>query len=132
MAVGLLHPGEMGAAIGAALVAGGERVVWAWEGRSAATRERGERAHMQDAVAPAELLGRCDVVISVCPPHAAADVARPAARFAGIYVDANAVSPETARRIGASVPRFVDGGIVGPPPTEAGETPLYLAGAEAD
>ena len=131
MAVGLLHPGEMGGAIGAALVAGGERVMWASDGRSAATRERAERAGLEDAGQISELCRRCDVVVSVCPPHAAAEVARQAVGFAGVYVDANAVSPETARRIGASVSRFVDGGIVGPPPGEAGTTRLYLSGAEA-
>ncbi len=131
MAVGLLHPGEMGAAIGAALVAGGEPVMWASDRRSAATRERAERAGLEDAGHIADLCRRCDVVLSVCPPHAAAEVARQAVGFAGIYVDANAVSPETARRIGASVSRFVDGGIVGPPPEESGTTRLYLSGAEA-
>jgi 3-hydroxyisobutyrate dehydrogenase-like beta-hydroxyacid dehydrogenase len=79
----------------------------------------------------AELCRRCDVLIAVCPPHAALDIARRVAGFAGTYLDANAVSPETARRIGASLPRFVDGGIVGPPPRETGTTRLYLSGEEA-
>jgi 3-hydroxyisobutyrate dehydrogenase-like beta-hydroxyacid dehydrogenase len=131
MEIGLLHPGEMGAAIAAALVAGGERVVWASAGRSAETRERAERAELDDVGGVADLGRRCDVVISVCPPHAATDVARQVEGFAGIYLDANAVSPDTARRIGASLPRFVDGGIVGPPPRQAGTTRLYLSGAEA-
>jgi 3-hydroxyisobutyrate dehydrogenase-like beta-hydroxyacid dehydrogenase len=121
----------MGAAIGAALVWRGERVAWASAGRSAATRERAERAQLDDVGEVAHLCRRCDVLISVCPPHAAADVARQVEGFAGIYLDANAISPETARRIGASLPRFVDGGIVGPPPTNAGTTRLYLSGAEA-
>jgi predicted dinucleotide-binding enzyme len=38
--VGVLHPGEMGAAIGDALHAGGHDVIWAFEGRSEATRAR--------------------------------------------------------------------------------------------
>jgi len=62
----------MGGAIGAALVAGGERVMWASDGRSAATRERAERAGLEDAGQITELCRRCDVVVSVCPPHAAA------------------------------------------------------------
>jgi 3-hydroxyisobutyrate dehydrogenase-like beta-hydroxyacid dehydrogenase len=49
-----------------------------------------------------------------------------------VYVDANAVSPDTAREIAARVTRFVDGGIVGPPPREPGTTRLYLSGPEAD
>jgi hypothetical protein len=57
------------------------------------------------------------------------------AGFAGLYVDANAVSPATARAIGSELERggarFVDGGIVGPPPHVAGTTRLYLSGADA-
>jgi 3-hydroxyisobutyrate dehydrogenase-like beta-hydroxyacid dehydrogenase len=129
--VGLLHPGEMGAAIGAALRANGGEVAWASRGRSGATAERAEQAGLADAGDAEELCRRCDVLISVCPPHAAIDVARSAAGFEGIYVDANAVSPETSRAIGSLLNRFVDGGIVGPPPSEPGTTRLYLAGVEA-
>lgn len=121
----------MGAAVGATLRARGETVLWASAGRSAATRDRAARADLSDAGDVAELCRRCDVLISVCPPHAALDVARSVAGFQGIYVDANAVSPETARTIGGLVERFVDGGIVGPPPNERGTTRLYLAGVDA-
>jgi len=67
----------------------------------------------------------------VCPPHAAVEVAAETEGFDGLYVDANAVSPDSAREVAALHPRFVDGGIVGPPPREAGTTRLYLSGAEA-
>jgi 3-hydroxyisobutyrate dehydrogenase-like beta-hydroxyacid dehydrogenase len=129
--VGLLHPGEMGATIGAALRARGETVVWASAGRSAATVERAERAGLADLGDFRELSRRCDVLISVCPPHAAVDVARSLVDFRGTYVDANAVSSETARAIGGLVERFVDGGIVGPPPLEPNTTRLYLSGVGA-
>lgn len=128
--VGLLHPGEMGAAV--ASVARAD-VLWAPDGRSKATAERARRARLKP-VALEELLARADVVLSICPPHAALDVARAAAGFRGLYCDANAVSPATAREVGAVVEaegaRFVDGGIVGGPPTEPG-TRLYLSGAAA-
>src|SRR5690606_37353788 len=74
---------------------------------------------------------------SVCPPGHALDVARIVIerKFEGIYVDANAISPETTREIGelldVSGARYVDGGIVGPPPIEPGTTRLFLAGDEA-
>jgi 3-hydroxyisobutyrate dehydrogenase-like beta-hydroxyacid dehydrogenase len=128
MTVGLLHPGEMGAAIGAALRARGETVVWASDGRSAATLERARQAGLTDVGDVGELCRRCDLAISVCPPHAAVDVARSMAGFRGVYLDANAVSPETARGIGRLVELFVDGGIVGPPPLESNTTRLYLSG----
>lgn len=130
--VGLLHPGEMGAAIGGALRARGETVLWASEGRSEATAERAREADLEDAGGAAELCRRSEIVLSVCPPHAAVDVARAAAGLDGIYLDANAIAPETARTIAQLHERFVDGGIVGPPPLEAGDTRLYLSGREAE
>jgi hypothetical protein len=123
--VGLSHPGEMGAAVGAALTAAGHTVLWASAGRSEATRRRA--VAFEDAGSVTDVVARADVVFSVVPPHAALEVARSLPPFEGIYVDANAVSPETARAVGASVARFVDGGIVGGPPAPR----LYLSGEEA-
>ena len=104
-------------------------VIWASEGRSEATPRRAPRG-FRDVGTLAALVGEADVILSICPPHAAVDVARPCAGFAGIYVDANAISPQRAREVAALQPRFVDGGIVGGPPTEPGTT-LYLSGDDA-
>ena len=132
--VGLLHPGAMGAAVGAALRERGRHVVWASDGRSPETRERAAAAGLEDVGTAAEV-ARSDVILSICPPHAARDVARSATGFRGVYVDANAVSPATAREVAALVEaggaRFVDGGIIGGPPREPGTTRLYLSGAGA-
>jgi 3-hydroxyisobutyrate dehydrogenase-like beta-hydroxyacid dehydrogenase len=132
-AIGLLHPGEMGSAIGAALRANGCRVGWASDGRSGETRRRAEEAGLEDAGSVAELVRRSDVILSVCPPHAAAEVARSVAGFDGLYVDANAVAPATARGLAAELrgAELVDGGIVGPPPRRPGTTRLYLSGPSA-
>jgi 3-hydroxyisobutyrate dehydrogenase-like beta-hydroxyacid dehydrogenase len=130
--VGVLHPGEMGSAVAGALRGRGETVLWASAGRSEATAERARQADLEDAGDVAELCSRCDVLLSICPPHAALDVAQAASGFAGTYVDANAISPETARTIASIHGRFVDGGIVGPPPLDAGRTRLYLSGGEAE
>jgi 3-hydroxyisobutyrate dehydrogenase-like beta-hydroxyacid dehydrogenase len=124
--VGLLHPGEMGAAIGAALLAAGHDVIWASGGRSDDTRARA--AGFRDVGSLEGVVGEAGVVFSVVPPHAALDVAQALPPFAGIYVDANAVAPATARAVGAAVTRFVDGGIVGNPPAPR----LYLSGDEAE
>jgi hypothetical protein len=121
--VGLVHPGEMGEAVGNALVAVGHTVLWASDGRSDATRARATR--FEDARTLEELAARAEVIVSVVPPHVALDVARAVPRFGGIYVDANAIAPATARAIEHS--RFVDGGIIGGPP----EPHLYLSGEEA-
>jgi 3-hydroxyisobutyrate dehydrogenase-like beta-hydroxyacid dehydrogenase len=129
--VGLLHPGEMGAAVGGALRAQGTRVVWASEGRSEETRARAEAEGLENVGSVAEV-ARSDVVFSICPPHAALEVARSARGSDGVYVDANAVSPATAAEVSEVVGEFVDGGIVGPPPREAGTTRLYLSGGRAE
>jgi 3-hydroxyisobutyrate dehydrogenase-like beta-hydroxyacid dehydrogenase len=132
--IGLLHPGEMGAAVGKCLAGAGHRVLWVPEGRGAATKERAEAAGLT-GVALAEIIARSDVIISVCPPHAALDVARQVAGFGGLYLDANAISPGTAREVAAIAEAggasYVDGGIIGPPPLATGHTRLYLSGPRA-
>ncbi|PYO21095.1 MAG: NAD(P)-dependent oxidoreductase [Candidatus Rokuibacteriota bacterium] len=136
--VGLLHPGDMGAAVGATVVAGGARVLWASAGRSAATRARAREVGLEDAGTLASVVRASRVILSVVPPHGAADLARAVAAlgFGGLYVDANAVAPATAREIGrvveAAGARFVDGGIIGPATrSRRGATRVYLSGPAA-
>lgn len=135
MTIGLLHPGAMGSAIGAQLVKTGQRCVWVPQGRGQATRDRAAAAGLV-ALAGLDELATCDVVLSICPPAAAIDVARQVARtgFTGCYVDANAISPghskEIATVLAADGATVVDGGIVGPPPRRSGTTRLYLSGAD--
>jgi 3-hydroxyisobutyrate dehydrogenase-like beta-hydroxyacid dehydrogenase len=130
--VGVLHPGAMGSAVSAALRAQGHEALWASEGRSAATAARAQTAGMRDVATVAAVLARAEVVLSICPPHAALETAELAAGSEGVYVDANAVSPETTRAAQAAVGgRFVDGGVIGPPPAQRGTTRLYLSGEEA-
>ena len=133
----LLHPGNMGATIGACAAAGGARVYWLSTQRSPASRARAEKAGLIEAKDFGAAVQQSDVVLSVCPPDAAVDVATQVAaeRFTGIYVDANAVSRATAEAIGKIVSRagasFVDGGIIGSPVKQAGTTRLYLSGEKA-
>lgn len=128
----------MGSSIGAAARAGGAEVLWASEDRSAASRERAAGDGLTDAGTLRELVAASGVIVSVCPPHAALDVARSVAAldFRGIYADVNAVAPATARTIAAIIEaggaRCVDGGIVGGPARSAGATRLYLAGSDAE
>lgn len=133
--IGLLHPGEMGAAVGGMLRGRGHHVLWASQGRSPETRKRAEEAGLQDAASLEQLVRSSEVIFSICPPHAALDVAGSVAGFRGVFVDANAIAPGTAREVAAVVAaggaESVDGGIVGAPPRAAGTTRLYLSGAEA-
>lgn len=130
----LLHPGAMGASLGVALRGNRHEVRWVAEGRSPATAQRAQDADLTATNGLEDAIRAVDHVLSVCPPHAAVAVAEAvmAAGFKGTYVDANAVSPDTARRIGTVVGSgFVDGGIVGPPAWRPGVTRLYLSGTGA-
>jgi 3-hydroxyisobutyrate dehydrogenase-like beta-hydroxyacid dehydrogenase len=132
----VLHPGAMGAAVAACLVDRGHEVGWLHTGRSEATSRRAAQAGLTPFGDLAELLARSDIVFSICPPHGALVMARELAGFQGIVVDANAISPETSALIGRTViaggAGYVDGGIIGPPPTTAGTTRLYLAGDDGE
>lgn len=135
--IGLVAPGEMGASVAAAVTADDARMVWASHGRSDESRRRAADAGLHDVGDLGDLVAASDIVVSICPPHAAAEVAEEVAAhgFRGCYLDANAVAPDTARAIDATVARggavYVDGGIIGGPPRTAGTTRLYLAGADA-
>jgi 3-hydroxyisobutyrate dehydrogenase-like beta-hydroxyacid dehydrogenase len=132
--IGLLHPGEMGAAVGQCLAGAGHQVLWPPEGRSAATSARAAAAGLI-ASDLAGIVQRADLIMSVCPPHAALDIARQVAGFGGVYVDANAISPATAREVAGLVEAggasYVDGGIIGTPPVTPGFIRLYLSGPRA-
>jgi 3-hydroxyisobutyrate dehydrogenase-like beta-hydroxyacid dehydrogenase len=136
--IGILHPGNMGISIAASMQNSGNAVYWASEGRSAQTRERAEKFNLLDARTLAELCATCSVIVCVCPPHAAEVVANQtlAHGYQGLYLDANAVSPQRAQRIAQAVETagatFVDGGIIGGPAWKPGSTWLYLSGREAE
>jgi 3-hydroxyisobutyrate dehydrogenase-like beta-hydroxyacid dehydrogenase len=128
----------MGATIGACAATSGARVLWASEGRSAASRARATQAGLVEVKNLTEAVAQSDIVLSVCPPEFAREVALSVAgqRFTGIYVDANAVSRATAEEIGRIVMQagatFVDGGIIGSPVRRTGTTRMYLSGEQAD
>jgi 3-hydroxyisobutyrate dehydrogenase-like beta-hydroxyacid dehydrogenase len=123
----------MGAVVGAQLVAAGHRCVWVPDGRGQATRHRAADAGLV-ALAGFDELRDCEVVLSVCPPAAALEVAHQVARtgFTGCYVDANAISPRHSKEIAIILTKatVVDGGIIGPPPRQPGTTRLYLSGVD--
>jgi 3-hydroxyisobutyrate dehydrogenase-like beta-hydroxyacid dehydrogenase len=123
--VGLLFPGSMGAPVGSAVQA---EVVWASDGRSAATAARAEEAGLVDVGSVDELVRTSEIVLSICPPAIAEEVAGQVAElgFDGLYVDANAISPERMQRIAGVLPSVVDGAILGR------EGNFYLSGNPDD
>jgi 3-hydroxyisobutyrate dehydrogenase-like beta-hydroxyacid dehydrogenase len=127
----------MGVSVAASARNSGCTVLWAGDGRSPATRARAEQHGLIDAGTVAEVCRRSQIVLSVCPPHAAEDVAGQAldAGFRGIFLDANAIAPQRAQAIGSRVEAagasFVDGGIIGGPAWKPRATWLYLSGPRA-
>ncbi|MFF2819650.1 DUF1932 domain-containing protein [Kitasatospora cineracea] len=131
--LGVLHPGSMGTAVAACAASTGTRVLWCPAGRSGASVRRAEQAGLEPVPVLEELLAQCDVVLSLCPPAAAEDVADQVAGlgFAGVFVEGNAVSPGRMVRIAEKVGRsavVVDGAVIGSPPVGAKRCALYLAG----
>ncbi|MER8103880.1 DUF1932 domain-containing protein [Kitasatospora sp. NPDC094016] len=130
----VLHPGSMGAAVAACAASTGARVLWCASGRSAATVRRATQVGLEPVAELAELLEMAEVVLSLCPPAAAEDVARDVAErgFTGVYVEGNAISPERSQRIanlvGRSARAVVDGSVIGSPPISGKQTKLFLSG----
>ena len=127
----------MGAAIGADLVSKGHRVVCVSSGRSEATQRRAQSCGLEEVESLERVAHMADIVFSVCPPHAAMELARAVAAcgFGGIYLDANAVSVDTTRALGqlveAAGASYVDAGIIGPPSLAGASVRLYLCGSRA-
>lgn len=136
--IGVLHPGDMGISLAVAAQQSGHQVYWASEGRSAQTHARAAAYGLIDTGTLAGLCVRCAVIVSVCPPHAAEELARQviAQGYRGYYLDANAIAPERAQRIAQLTTEagmtFIDGGIIGGPAWRPGETWLYLSGPQAE
>ncbi|MET8788003.1 DUF1932 domain-containing protein [Streptomyces sp. NPDC004589] len=123
----------MGAPVAACAAAHATSVLWCTEGRSPASIERAEQYGLEPVPTLQQLLVRSEVVISLCPPAAAEDLARDVAahRFTGVYVEANAINSERTARIAdllASTARVVDGGVIGSPPVGGKSPTLYLSG----
>ena len=133
MILTILHPGEMGASVAAAAISSGHRVLWVSEGRSEATKQRALFLELED-VRALSAINESDIVFSICPPNAAIQMAKDVAetKFKGLYVDANAGSPEKKLLINELLKSqnidFVDGGIIGPPANSEGSTRLYVSG----
>lgn len=136
--IGFLHPGSMGVSLAASVVAAGNDAVWASDDRSTTTRARAQEHGLSDVQSLQRLCTECDGIVSICPPAAAETVARDVAAcgFAGVFVDANAISPGRAQVIAQTITdgggRYVDGGVIGGPAWTAGKTFLHLSGEHAE
>lgn len=136
--IGLLHPGEMGISVAAALQHNRHRIYWLPQGRSSLTRERANKFGLAPVDSMDVMCRRCELIIAVCPSRAAESVANEVIRcqFQGVYLEANAIAPSLSRRVGELMEQsgidYVDGCIIGPPMQIPGITKLYLSGERAD
>ncbi len=139
--VAILAPGNMGSAVGARLAARGARTLTSLDGRSADSVARAAASGMQ--AASDEEIVRADIILSIVPPgHALSMAERFAHAIAAsdekpLYVDCNAVSPDTVRNIATLFETmncpFADASIIGQPPREGGPDPkFYVCGPHAD
>ena len=139
--IGLMTPGDMGQAVATQIQARGLTVCTALDGRSERSRALAREAGLTDVGSIARLVAECDVVLSIMNPGAALDFAREAAvalRACGrqtLIVDCNAIAPDTVHAIAAIVEaaggRYLDAGIIGPPPRGKAKTHLYVSGPGA-
>lgn len=138
--VAILMPGDMGHGIGRALREHGHEVITCLSGRSERTRKLAASAEMEDAGDLETLARRADIILSILPPASALPQAKAVAQAMQatgakpVYVDCNAVSPQTAVKVGevigdAGAP-FVDGGIIGLAPGKGGRTRLHVSGTD--
>ena len=140
LTVAIVAAGSMGSGIAQRVTEHGATVLTSLAGRSEASAKRAQAAGMR-AVDDAQLM-QAGLFLSIVPPGEALALAR---RFAPllerankkpVYVDCNAVNPQTMSRIGevvaASGAKFVAGGIIGPPPKPGStNTKLYVSGPAA-
>jgi 3-hydroxyisobutyrate dehydrogenase-like beta-hydroxyacid dehydrogenase len=139
--IGVMSPGDMGQAVSAQLKAKGLQVYTALEGRSERTRALARAAGLTDVGSLMRLVEECDVVLSIMDPGAAvgfAGAVAEALRATGrqtLIVDCNAVAPDTVHEISGLIKgaggRFLDAGIIGPPPRGKAKTYLYASGPGA-
>lgn len=140
--VAIVAPGNMGAAVGRRLTENGVRVLTTLAGRGAASVARAVGAGMTDVAL--DRLVEAEIVLSILPPAQALSFAEQmaplllAAERKPVFVDCNAVSPETVRRVGAVVAAtgagasFVDASIIGLPPKPGQASPhIYVCGESA-
>jgi 3-hydroxyisobutyrate dehydrogenase-like beta-hydroxyacid dehydrogenase len=136
--IGILHPGEMGVSVAASAINSGHEVYWTSDGRSEKTRIRAENHGLIETHSFAEICQVCEIILSICPPHAAEEVAGAVIEhgFKGLYLDANAIAPQRSIKLATLLENagvhFVDGGIIGGPAWTPQETWLYLSGEHAE
>jgi 3-hydroxyisobutyrate dehydrogenase-like beta-hydroxyacid dehydrogenase len=136
--IGFMTPGDMGQAVAMQLKQKGFTVCTALEKRSERSRKMAKDIGLVDLGSIARLTAECDLIMSVMNPGAATEFATEAAAAIKsqskkpIFIDCNAIAPDTMREIDALMKgagsRCLDGGLIGPPPRGAAKVHLYVSG----
>ena len=138
--IAVMSPGDMGHAVAAVLRQGGLRVISQLDGRSQRTRALADRAGIEEVADDTTLVRAARIVLAILVPAQAIALAERIARAiaasgAGpVYVDCNAIAPQTTRQIAEIIDgagaRFVDAGIIGPPPKPGASTIRFYASGQ--
>lgn len=142
--VAIVGAGEMGAAVGRRLREAGARVVTTVSGRSVDSVARVREAGFEIVDDDDSLVHGASFILSIVPPGVALEVAQrlrgPVSRAdePPVYVECNAISPATCRRICElfDTTNFIDAGIIGGPPVAGTQDPakgprFYASGRDA-
>ncbi|MDP1536831.1 MAG: DUF1932 domain-containing protein [Burkholderiales bacterium] len=139
--IGIISPGDMGQAVAQSIKDLGFTVHTALDGRSERTRALAREAGLNDCGSMQNVVATCDMVLSILNPAAAVDNARSAAAAMQatdrhpVFVDCNAIAPQTAHEIAAIIRaaggECIDAGIIGPPPRGEARMHLYVCGPQA-
>ncbi len=138
--VAIISPGDMGHAVGRALGEHGRNVITCLAGRGEGSRQRAKAANMRDAGSLEAMVSQADLVLSIMPPESAAEAAAQVAAAMQAtgkkppYADCNAISPDTAHRVGKPLTDvgslFIDAGIIGPAPGRGEPPRFYTSGPD--
>jgi len=138
--VGILSPGDMGSAVGRVLRANGLQVITCLQDRSERTRTLARQAELKEVETYQALVMEADLILSILVPAQAPAAAKAVAealtetRAELVYVDCNAIAPQTVVQIGRMISgaggQFVDASIIGPPPRREGATRFYASGPD--
>lgn len=140
--IAVLMPGDMGHAVGRVLRQHGHRVITNLTGRGEHSRNLAQAGGLEDVASFAEIVAQADMILSILPPASALSLAEDIVEQITnlnrqpIYVDCNAISPQTAQEVGRTISEsgasFIDAGIIGSAPGRGSAPRFYVSGSEVE
>ena len=139
--IGILYPGDMGHSVARVLLEDGFSVVTTLVGRSERTRRLCASTATTILDSMAAVVEQADIVLSIIPPTVVKTVAADFAAavrdttHAPLFVDANAISPMTARQVGEIITPtgapYLDACLIGPARDVRNRCTFYVSGPQA-